>query len=175
MQKGFFFEKIFHLMLLPFNQLPDYSRVWVYQAARKLTEQELELVRHRLSRFCEGWNTHGNGMPTSFEVFDSQILVLAVDESGLGASGCSIDSSVKVLKELESLLGINLTDQGKVSVRNTEGDLKVFPALGLKSKVQAGELTLEQEVINPLIRTKADLHQLWQPVRNSWLNKYFPN
>ena len=62
-------------MLLPFNQLPDYSRVWVYQAARKLTEQELEIVRHRLSRFCEGWNTHGNGMPTSFEVFDNQILV----------------------------------------------------------------------------------------------------
>lgn len=162
-------------MLLPFKQLPDYSRVWVYQAERRLNEQELVIVRQRLSRFCEGWNTHGNGMPTSFEVFDNQILVLAVDESGLGASGCSIDSSVKVLKELESLLGINLTDQGKVSVRNTEGDLKVFPALGLKSKVKAGELTLEQEVINPLVRTKADLHQLWQPVRNSWLNKYFPN
>jgi hypothetical protein len=175
MQKGFFFEKIFHLMLLPFKQLPDYSRVWVYQAERRLNEQELVIVRQRLSRFCEGWNTHGNGMPTSFEVFDNQILVLAVDESGLGASGCSIDSSVKVLKELESLLGFNLTDQGKVSVRNTEGDLKVFPALGLKSKVQSGELTLEQEVINPLVRTKADLHQLWQPVRNSWLNKYFPN
>lgn len=162
-------------MFLPFNQLPDNSRIWVYQAERKLNEQELEILRQRLSRFCEGWNTHGNGMPTSFEVFDGQILVLAVDESGLGASGCSIDSSVRVLRELESLLGVNLTDQGKVSVKNALGELKVFSALGLKSKVQAGELTLEQEVINPMIRTKADLHLLWQPVRNSWLNKYFPN
>ena len=162
-------------MYIPFDQLPDYSRVWIYQAERKLAEQEIEVLRQRLSRFCEGWNTHGNGMPTSFELFDQQIIVLAVDESGLGASGCSIDSSVRVLRELESLLGVNLTDQGKVSVRNTGGDLKVFPALGLKSKVQSGELTLEQEVINPMIQTKADLNQLWQPVRNSWLNKYFPN
>jgi hypothetical protein len=162
-------------MYIPFEQLPAHSRVWIYQAERILTEKEIEIVKQRLTRFCEGWNTHGNGMPTSFDIFDQQILVLAVDESGLGASGCSIDSSVKVLRELESMLGVNLTDQGKVSVRNSSGDLKVFPALGLKSKVQAGELTLEQEVINPLIRTKADLHQLWQPVRNSWLNKYFPN
>ncbi len=162
-------------MYIPFEQLPAHSRVWIYQAERILTEKEIEIIKHRLTRFCEGWNTHGNGMPTSFDIFDQQILILAVDESGLGASGCSIDSSVKVLKELESMLGVNLTDQGKVSVRNSSGDLKVFPALGLKSKVQAGELTLEQEVINPLIRTKADLHQLWQPVRNSWLNKYFPN
>lgn len=162
-------------MYIPFEQLPAHSRVWIYQAERILTEKEIEIVKQRLTRFCEGWNTHGNGMPTSFDIFDQQILILAVDESGLGASGCSIDSSVKVLKELESMLGVNLTDQGKVSVRNSSGDLKVFPALGLKSKVQAGELILEQEVINPLIRTKADLHQLWQPVRNSWLNKYFPN
>ncbi|MBC6366426.1 hypothetical protein [Algoriphagus sp. AK58] len=162
-------------MYLPFEQLPENSRVWVYQSERKLTEKEIELVRKRLERFCEGWNTHGNGMPTSFDILNEQILVLAVDESGLGASGCSIDSSVKALRELESLLGVNLTDQGKISVRNSEGDLKVFPALGLRSKVQTGELNQEQEVINPMIRIKADLQNLWQPVRNSWLNKYFPN
>jgi hypothetical protein len=162
-------------MFLPFHQLPDYSRVWIYQAERNLTDKELEIVGQRLLRFCEGWNTHGNGMPTSFAIFDGQIVVLAVDESGLGASGCSIDSSVRVLRELESILGVNLTDQGKVSIRTTQGAVKVFPALGMKSRVQDGELTLEEEVINPMIRTKADLQHLWQPIRNSWLNKYFPN
>jgi hypothetical protein len=162
-------------MYLPFEQLPGFARVWIYQAERKLTDQELSLVEQRLARFCEGWNTHGNGMPTSFEVLDGQILVLAVDESGLGASGCSIDSSVRTLRELETQLEVNLTDQGKITLKNAAGELKVLPALGLKSRVEAGELTSEQEVINPLIKTKADLHQLWLPVRNSWLNKYFPN
>ena len=162
-------------MYLSFDQLPDNSRVWIYQAERKLSEEEVELVNQKMTRFCEGWNTHGNRMPTSFKLYNAQILVLAVDESGLGASGCSIDSSVRALRELESLLEINLTDQGKVSIKIETGEVMVLPALGLKTKVQEGVITLNQEVINPLIKTKADLAQLWQPVQNSWLNKFFPN
>jgi hypothetical protein len=162
-------------MYLPFDQLPENSRVWIYQAERKLSEEEEKLVNQKMTRFCEGWNTHGNGMPTSFNIFNQQILVLAVDEKGLGASGCSIDTSVKALRELESLLGINFIDQGKVSIKNDTGEVMVLPALGLKTKVKEGIITLNQEVINPLIKTKAELAQLWQPVGNSWLNKFFAN
>ncbi|SEF69955.1 hypothetical protein [Algoriphagus boritolerans] len=162
-------------MYLPFDQMPEYSRVWVYQADQKLSESDEKILRDRMKSFCEGWNTHGNLMSTSFELIESQILILAVDESKLGASGCSIDSLVRTLRELENTLNINLTDQGKISLKRSTGELKVIPALGLKSRISAGEIDLETEVINPLIRTKADLQNLWQPVRNSWLNKYFPN
>ena len=162
-------------MYLPFEQLPENSRVWVYQADRRVLEKEEKLIRQKMALFCEEWNTHGKGMPTSFELFEGQILVLAADESGLGASGCSIDSSVRVLREIESLTGLNFTDQGKISIKTSSGSVRVLSALGMKSKVQAGELTLDKQVINPLIRTKADLEQLWQPIGSSWLNKYFPN
>lgn len=155
--------------------MPDSARVWVYQADQKFTEAEEHAVRDRMRQFCEGWNTHGNLMPTSFELIESQILVLAVDESQLGASGCSIDSSVRTLRDLEHILKINLTDQGKISLKKSSGELRVIPALGVKARVSAGEIDLETQVINPLIQTKADLKNLWQPVRNSWLNKYFPN
>jgi hypothetical protein len=155
--------------------MPEYARVWVYQADQKFTETAEKLIRERLVRFCEGWNTHGNLMPASFEIIENQLLVLAVDESRLGASGCSIDSSVKALRELESLLQINLTDQGKISLKKPTGELRVIPALGVKSRVNSGEIDAETAVINPLIQTKADLKNLWQPVRNSWLSRYFPN
>jgi len=162
-------------MYRPFNQMPDSARVWVYQADQKFNEAEEHVVRDRMRQFCEGWNTHGNLMSASFELIESQILVLAVDESQLGASGCSIDSSVRTLRELEQILEINLTDQGKISLKKSSGELRVIPALGVKARVSAGEIDLETQVINPLIQTKADLKNLWQPVRNSWLNKYFPN
>jgi hypothetical protein len=162
-------------MYLPFDQMPDYARVWVYQADHKLSSGDEQLVRDRMKSFCESWNTHGNLMPTSFELIESQILILAVDESKLGASGCSIDSSVRTLRELESILHINLTDQGKVSLRKPSGEMNVISALGVKSKVTSGEIDFETEVINPMIRVKSDLQNLWQPVRNSWLIKYFPN
>jgi hypothetical protein len=162
-------------MYLPFEQMPENSRVWVYQADHRFSDSEQKTVRDRMTRFCEGWNTHGNLMPTSFELIENQILILAVDESNLGASGCSIDSSVRTLRELENLLQTNLTDQGKISLKNASGELKVIPGLGVKARVTSGEIDLKTEVINPTIRIKADLKNLWQPVRNSWLNKYFPN
>lgn len=162
-------------MYLPFDQMPEYSRVWLYQADTKFSDSDEKIIKDRMTSFCEGWNTHGNLMPTSFEVIESQILILAVDESNLGASGCSIDSSVRTLRELESLLKVNLTDQGKISLKNSSGEMNVISALGLKSKVDSGVINLETEVINPLIRVKSDLENLWQPVRNSWLAKYFPN
>ncbi|GAA0879304.1 hypothetical protein GCM10009119_22720 [Algoriphagus jejuensis] len=162
-------------MYLPFEQMPEQSRVWVYQADQKFSDSDEHLIRERLSRFCEGWNTHGNLMPTSFELIENQILILAVDESSLGASGCSIDSSVRTLRELETSLQTNLTDQGKISLKQPSGELKVIPGLGVKARVSSGEIALDTAVINPAIRVKADLKNMWQPVRNSWLNRYFPN
>jgi hypothetical protein len=161
-------------MYVDFKKMPEFSRVWVYQAERNLSDEEAAQVKSRLTAFCEGWNTHGNLMPTSFDIIDSQIILFAVDESNLGASGCSIDSSVRTLRELESQLGIDLTNQGKVSYKN-QNKIKVSPALGIKSKVLSGEISIHTEVINPLIKEKSDLNQLWIPAKSSWLNKFFPN
>ncbi len=162
-------------MYVDFEKLPDHSRVWVYQAERKLNSEEREIISSRLKKFCEGWNTHGNNMPTSFSILDDQILILAVDESGLGASGCSIDSSVRVLTELERLIQINLTDRGTVSFKAKEGSIRVTPALGIKSQIQAGDISPETLIINPQVQTKADIQELWVSAGKSWLNKYFPN
>ncbi|MHA7131806.1 hypothetical protein [Algoriphagus namhaensis] len=162
-------------MYLEFNQMPETSRVWVYQANRKLTPVEIKRIHSTLQDFCENWNTHGTLMPTSFEIFHDQIIVLSVDESKLGASGCSIDSSLRTLAELESALDINLRDQGKVSVKATEEQIKVLPALGIKTALQKENIATDHLVINPLIQSKKDLDNLWIPISDSWLNKYFPN
>lgn len=162
-------------MYVDFKDMPEDSRIWVYQAARQFTAPEKELITSRLSAFCDGWNTHGNRMPTSFQILDDQLLVLAVDESGLGASGCSIDSSVRILRELENLLDINITDQGKVTFKSNSGKLTVASALGIKSKVASGEIDSQTLVINPKMQSKKDLESVWVLAANSWLNRYFPN
>ena len=162
-------------MYLPFDQLPDSSRVWVYVSARKFTADEQALIQSTLKDFCGEWATHGNGMPTSFEILHEQLLVLAVDESQLGASGCSIDSSVRALQGLEQALDLDLVNHGKVTLKDGDGALRVLPALGLKSKIAMGQITPDLEVVQPALQTKADLKSLWIPVRKSWLSSYFPN
>lgn len=162
-------------MYVDFKNLPEDSRVWVYQATRKFSKQEIELISSTLTRFCEGWNTHGNRMPTSFEIIDDQVIALAVDETGLGASGCSIDSSVRALRQLEDLLSTNLTDRGKVTFKSKSGELLVVPALGIREKVLSGEIDSSTLVINPQVQTKKDLESVWISAGKSWLSRYFPN
>jgi hypothetical protein len=162
-------------MYVSFDSLPLHSRIWVYQSERAFSFEESELISSSLKQFCEGWNTHGNLMPTSFQILEEQFIVLGVDESGLGASGCSIDSSVRTLRQLENTLNINLTDQGKVSFKNNDGQVVVYPALGIKSRVLSGEIDQETLVLNPLVKIKKDLENVWISANDSWLNKYFPN
>jgi len=162
-------------MYVSFESLAAHSRIWVYQSERAFSSQEIELINKTLRQFCEGWNTHGNLMPTSFQILENQLIVLGVDESSLGASGCSIDSSVRTLRELEKQLAINLTDQGKVSFKKNEGQVSVFPALGIKAKVLSGEIAKDTLVLNPMVKVKKDLEKVWISANESWLNKYFPN
>lgn len=162
-------------MYVSFESLAAHSRIWLYQSERAFSSQEIELINKTLRQFCEGWNTHGNLMLTSFQILEDQLIVLGVDESSLGASGCSIDSSVRTLRELEKQLDINLTDQGKVSFKKSEGQVSVFPALGIKSKVLSGEIEQDTLVLNPLVKVKKDLENVWISANESWLKKYFPN
>lgn len=156
--------------------MPPESRIWIYQADRKFTVAELELIHEDLRAFCENWNTHGTLMPTSFSIKFNQVIVLAVDESRMGASGCSIDSSVRILKGLEQKLQINLLDQGKVSFFPEDSELEVSSLPLIKNKVAQGALTSETTVLNPIVSKKADLENGWMiPAKESWLNKYFKN
>lgn len=162
-------------MYIEFKDMPENSRVWVYQAARQFSTEEATLITSRLSTFCEGWNVHGNRLPTSFEILDNQIIILAVDETGLGASGCSIDSSVRTLRELENELDNDLTNQGKVIFRSNSGEIHVTSALGIKSKVTSGEIEGDTLVVNPQIQTKKELENVWISAADSWMSRYFPN
>lgn len=160
-------------MYLPFQEMPEAARIWIYQADRKFDAEEIAFIKEKLTSFCDQWNTHGASMPTSFDLQYDRIIILAVDEAGLGASGCSIDSSVRVLRDIEQQLNVNLLDQGKVSFIN-EDRVITSKLPELKNHVDSGNLHKETPVFNPLVNKKRDLSDKWLiPAKDSWLKKYF--
>ncbi|WP_317130666.1 hypothetical protein [Echinicola soli] len=155
--------------------MPDSARVWIYQASRPFTQEEKELITSRMTAFCNQWNTHGNLMPTSFDIKYDQFIILSVDESKLGASGCSIDSSVRTLRELDEVLQVNLLDQGKISFVNQD-EITISNLAKIKAFIQEGQLTETTKVFNPMIQRKEDLNSKWLiPASESWLSRYFSN
>ena len=161
-------------MYIPFDHLPDHSRLWIYQAARKLSEKEEKVIRGEVRAFCEQWEAHGNPLNTSFKIERSQFLILAVDEGVAGASGCSIDGSVRMLKSLHESLGIDFLNRSQVPFL-MEGDVKLIPVSELKQAFASGILGPGTPTFHLLAATKGVLESDWiVPAEKTWLVQYLP-
>ena len=91
-----------------FPQLPDTSRVWLYVSDRPFDATESNYIQDALSDFTQNkWATHGTKLMASGSVLMNQLVVLAVDEEVMNASGCSIDSSVRLMKQLGTELKVD--------------------------------------------------------------------
>jgi hypothetical protein len=161
-------------MFVPFESLPPSSRIWIFQANRPMTTEESEVTESTLQRFTEGWGAHGSPLKTSFALKFNQFIVLAADELHQAASGCSIDSSVRVLKELEQSLGLQLFDRNYIAFKTGE-HVSLVALPDLKQKFKDGILNGDSLTFNNLVATKAEFERSWLTrVRETWLKRYIP-
>lgn len=161
-------------MLIPFESLPEHARLWIYQANRVLTTAEVSLVEESLKELCANWQAHGNDLHTSYQIVHQQFILLAVDESMAGASGCSIDSSVRFLKSIQNQTGLDFFDRTRVAFLENE-KVTTFALAELKDAFVKGRLGSGSITFNNTITTKAQLDHQWKiPAEKSWLAKYLP-
>lgn len=137
--------------------------------------KELEIAENALARFTGEWAVHGTPLKTSYAIRYDQFIVLAADESDGIASGCSIDSSVRVLKELERSIGIDFFVRDQVAF--WIGDkVQLLGLAQLKEKFSDGTLNGETLTFNNLVDTKSAFEAGWlTPAANTWLKRYLPN
>ena len=105
-------------MLVPFSNLPDESRVWIYQASRPFSNEEKISIVEELEIFLKQWTAHGADLVTSYEIPYNRFIVIGLNENLQGATGCSIDSSVRFIQTLESKYQIELLDKMNVTHKN---------------------------------------------------------
>jgi hypothetical protein len=161
-------------MLIPFEKLPPHSRIWIYQTDRPFSVDEEKVISDSLLSFCSQWEAHGNPLQTSFKIDYHQFVILAVDESSAGASGCSIDGSVRVLKELGNQLEIDFFDRSRVAFLEND-KINTYSLPQLKSLFESGKLTSASQTFNNLVVNKGEWKINWKTaVQKSWLTKYLP-
>ncbi|HEU5148825.1 MAG TPA: hypothetical protein VFT90_18985 [Chryseosolibacter sp.] len=161
-------------MFVPFESLPSTARVWIFQSTRPFTDDEAGQITARLKSFTDEWNVHGMPLKTSFLIEHRQFIILAADEREQTASGCSIDSSVRILKELEQSLGLTLFDRDLVAFKPAE-DILMIPLANLKENFANGTLDADMLTFYNLVNTKGQLESEWLvPSKNTWLKRYIP-
>lgn len=153
--------------------MPKKARVWIYQADRKLTAQDQEVIARQTESFCGQWAAHGAALDSSFQLLHDRFLVLAVNEDANLPSGCSIDASVHFIKSLENTLGVNFMDRSKVAfVMNNE--VFVEDLSSLKNSVASGKISGNTLTFNNLVQNIDEFEKNWQvKAENSWLKRYF--
>ena len=160
-------------MLVEFKALPELSKIWIYQCNRRFTADELTLVSEKTSEFLEQWAAHGTGLQAGFELKYERFIVIAVNEEGQSATGCSIDSSVRFIQELEQELGVELLD--KMNVAFKQGDFVNFkPLLDFKKMAKSGAIGKKTIVFNNLVTNIAEYKENWEvPAHESWHSRFF--
>jgi len=161
-------------MYVPFEQLPPDSRLWIYQAARPFTEVETEVISNALREFCGQWSAHGDPLETSFLIKYKQFIILSVNENSIGASGCSIDGSVRVLKELSQRFNNDLFNRTNVAFSN-RGEINLYSIQELPKLFESGTLTAISQTFDNLVPDKGAFEKRWKiEVEKTWLAKYLP-
>jgi hypothetical protein len=156
-------------------QFPENSRVWVYQSDRKLSDDETFKMQQQLDGFTSAWTAHNDQLKAGAEVRYNRFLILIVDESQAGASGCSIDKSVNFMKQLEVQFGINLFDRFNLAYRDNGQVLSASRNL-FENLVKEGSINTETIVFNNLVQNLGELNTKWEvPFKDSWHVQLFGN
>ncbi|CAM1345721.1 ABC transporter ATPase [Tenacibaculum amylolyticum] len=159
-------------MYIPYNELPNSARIWVYQANRALSQEEIEVISAKAILFIDQWTRHGDDLKGSFTIKYNQFLIIAIDESFNNASGCSIDASVRFIKSLEQELGIDLMDKMNISFRDGE-NINIVKLADFQEFAKAKKITSETIVFNNMVNTKEDFENKWEiAAQESWHSRF---
>ncbi|AMR34221.1 ABC transporter ATPase [Mucilaginibacter sp. PAMC 26640] len=149
-------------------EFSSHTRVWIYQSDRKLTDAETLQIQVQLDNFTTGWTAHNNQLKAKAEIRYNRFLILFVDESQAGASGCTIDKSVNFMKQLEPQFGINLFDRFNLAYRDGEEIVSV-PRHQFEELLKEGKIGTSTIVFNNMAQNLSDLQTKWEvPFKDSW-------
>jgi hypothetical protein len=159
-------------MFTEYKNLPNNSRVWIYQADRVFTEQEKAVISSSAVDFIEQWTRHGDNLKGSFTIKYNQFLVIAVDESFNDVSGCSIDASVRFVQQLEKGFGIDLMNKMNVSFKDGD-NINIVKLSDFQKFAKEQKITKETIVFNNMVQTKEEVETKWEvPANQSWHNRF---
>ena len=160
-------------MYILFEKMSPEARVWIYQADRQIIAEEKIQIKNSAEEFLQGWAAHGNPLNGSFTILHNKFLVISVDESYNMASGCSIDASVALVRNLEAQLDLNFFDRSKVAFLSN-GEVFQSSMTDLKQLISEGKISSETITFNNLVANVDQLRNQWKtPAGETWLKRYF--
>jgi hypothetical protein len=150
------------------------SKVWIYQSNRLFSIQEALELENLLNDFVNNWQSHGVPVKGYANLLFGQLIVLMADETATGVSGCSTDSSVRLIKKIEELFRVQLFNRQLLAFV-VKDKIEILPLAQLSYAIEKNFVTGDTLYFNNLVQTKDEfLHRWLIPVKDSWLKTRVP-
>jgi hypothetical protein len=155
---------------VPFEEMPDGARVWVFAAVEPLGDEAAEALLREVDAFLDGWLAHGRTVIGARDWRDGRFLIVAADEAASGVSGCSIDALFRTLQGIEPRIGTSLTDRSRVWWRSEGGGVRAGTRAEFRERASAGEVSADTTVFDTTVATVGGVRSgAWErPARESW-------
>jgi hypothetical protein len=146
------------------------SRVWIYQCSRMLGMGEALQIEPILENFVANWKSHGAAVKGYANLLFGQFIIIMADESqSTNVGGCSTDSSVRIIKQIEQDLKVDMFNRQNLSFI-IKDKIQVLPLAQLNYAAENGFITSDTLFFNNLVATKKELLEKWiVPIKDSWL------
>lgn len=150
---------------------PDEARVWIYQSNRAFSNEEEKEINENIESFISGWNTHGNEVSGFGHLFFKQFIVLIADETSFGVSGCSTDSSIRFIRQIENKFGVQLLDRLTPALIIDDA-IQVMPVSVIGKLIEKNQVSINDLYFNNTVLNKKDFLEKWLlPLHYGWLAK----
>lgn len=151
-----------------YHTFPENSKVWIYQSSQIFDEDDKNFIKVRVDEFIEKWDSHGNLLKADFDVLNNLFLVFFVDEQGDRMCGSAQDRLLRLVKELEGELEVELLNRMNLSyIKNSE--VYVAKMHEFSQLYKDGIINDTTLVFDNTVTTKAAFDTQWKlPLVNSW-------
>ncbi len=145
------------------------SRVWLYQSNRLFTLPEALKIESLLNSFVEQWKSHGVQVKGYANLLFGQFIVIIADETITGVSGCSTDSTMHIIKQIDQQFKVTLFDRLTLAFI-IKDKIQLLPLAQLKYAAENKFIDMDTLYFNNTITSKEELLYKWMiPLKESWL------
>jgi hypothetical protein len=133
------------------ENLAPQDQIWVYQADRKISPDEEAFFLKEMGLFFEEWQSHGEQLLGTAQVFDEVNLIVGVKQPQGKLCGGSADSLFRYVKSMGKNKGIDFFNRLKVATKNESGNIEIVPFFELSNYP-------ERTMYNLAVKFNADLN-----------------
>lgn len=159
-------------MIVDFDTIPDWSKIWIFPSNRKFYEQEISELKESIEAFLNNWANENQLFNCAYELKYDRFIVISVDDTNLNLSLQTHDALSLFIQGLEKKFEITLLD--KINVCYKQGEFVQYKDIvEFKKMMKDKGVSSKTIVFDNMITTKEELETNWEiNIMDSWLGRF---